>query len=135
MRNVPRFVRPLFACAVVTALVVAGEVAGWATNVCQKPSPNMTLCYGDDNYITTDCTQYKEGVCSQYHLANINQFPAGAITAVNGTTTQVAADCWQRKVCLWNTTVNQCQPQQNWGAWNLADKTIVGTNQCPTNEE
>ena len=103
------------------------------------PSPNLTLCYGDDNYLTTDCTQFRDAICSQYHLANVNQFPAGSVTATKGTTTQVAADCWQRNVCVWNPNGGpngrgQCQASQTWGAWNLADKTVVGTAQCPTNE-
>ena len=116
---------------------MCGQTVAWAVTACQVPNPNTTYCYPLNTNVLSSCSAAQiPGDCNFSYEVQRNLFPNGAVTAASGTTTQQSVNCWRKLQCYWSTTTNppSCVPEQNWGPWQQANKTIVGTNPCPTNE-
>ena len=137
MRNLPSRVRIPLACAFMSAIVVSGQTVAWAVTACQIPNPSTTYCYPLNTHVLSSCSAASQpGDCNFSYVVHRNLFPNGAVTAASGTTTQQSVDCWQKQQCFWNTnlTIPACVAGSDWSPWYPANKTVVGTNQCPTDE-
>ncbi len=123
----------LFGGAIAGAIILCGQAVSWATTACQVPNPNTVYC--TSSQITYTCASNStESTCTLlYDSFERNQFPDGGADSSSGTTKQEQADCWRRKYCSWNTSTSKCE-SGSWGSWIQGDKTVTGTNPCPTEE-
>lgn len=120
--------------AVVGAVTLGSQIGAWATTACQVPNPNTVYCTDKD--VTSTCAGATlESICTgRFDAFERNQFPDGGASSQSGTTKEEEADCFRRKYCTWEANNRQCVSSTTWGDWVKKDKTVTGTNQCPTNE-
>ncbi len=134
MRNVPTRLRIPLTCALMSAIAALGQTVAWAVTACQVPNPNTNLCAVPPQNAVPSCNPLNNAAaCAGSVVVQINLFPNGAITASSGTTTQQAANCYRWQSCVWNAQTSQCLAGV-WSPWVVANKTVVGANQCPVNE-
>ena len=122
---------------VVGVALVAGHTmldVALARNDCQKPSANEKFCISTPSNQVSDCTAYpgSGGDCVGHSTYVRNKFPDGATSADSGTTTEEEADCYQETRCKqYENDATKCVAASPL-PWLSGDKTVVGTNQCPT---
>lgn len=124
----------LLTCLGVAAATLLCQSASLATNACQQPNPNLVFCTSIIR--TYSCADEDRAFCNgTVSAAERNQFPDGAVQAGSGTTKEAESDCYRTKMCVWDDDTSVCQPAADYGMWFQEDKTVVGTNKCPTTEE
>lgn len=120
--------------AVVTAIILGCQLVSWATDACQVPNPSEVFCTENETPIT--CSDVPELLCeAEFDAMERKQFPDGAVSSESGTTKEEESDCWRKKWCVWDDVNTTCKSTTTWGPYNPGDKTVVGDNQCPTDEE
>jgi len=124
--------------ALASAIVLCIQVYSWATTACQVPNPSTVFCTKSP-LVTFTCANYSGGdassCTSHWDAFERNQFPQGAAPSKKGTTKQVQADCLRYKYCAWDPDTKTCSSATTWGAWEPANKTVVGDAACPTDED
>lgn len=111
------------------------QAASFATNACQEPNPSTVFCTsGANTYTCAD--QFTGPLCrTAIDMFERNQFPDGAVQSQNGTTKEAEADCSRSRDCVWDDDKESCSSAADFSPWNVEDKTVVGDNACPTNED
>lgn len=129
----------LVASTVAAALTLTGQVTVWATSACQVPNPNEVFCTALVEPQT--CDGGTELACEiAWDKMDRNKFPDGPADSESGTTTEEEAKCYCEHDCVWDADAETCSScdaccGENDPNWKPADKTVVGTDPCPTEEE
>ncbi len=119
---------------VLLTVCLVGQVAVHATSQCQVPNPNEVFCIEPiETYVCSSSTF--ERLCTGlFDAVERNLFPDGGAASTSGTTTQEQADCHRVRKCKWDGKKQECVTGGDWSEYSKADKTVTGTNACPTEE-